>query len=72
MMVSIVAERRKVEPKSASVKANHKLLALSGVLGSSERASAALVAAGLEPTARGEQLTIDDFVALASAAPAVP
>jgi 16S rRNA (adenine1518-N6/adenine1519-N6)-dimethyltransferase len=46
--------------------------ALSGVLGSSEKASAALTAAGLEPTARGEQLTIADFVALASVAPSVP
>jgi hypothetical protein len=38
MMVSIVAkgggaERRGIEPKSASVKANHKLLVWSGVLG---------------------------------------
>jgi 16S rRNA (adenine1518-N6/adenine1519-N6)-dimethyltransferase len=35
---------------------------LSGVFGSSAAASEALVAAGLEPTERGEQLTVDDFL----------
>ncbi|MGN6197772.1 16S rRNA (adenine(1518)-N(6)/adenine(1519)-N(6))-dimethyltransferase RsmA [Humibacter sp.] len=38
---------------------------LSGVFGDSAAASAALEAAGLSPTARGEQLTADQFVALA-------
>lgn len=38
---------------------------LSGVFGDSAAASAALEAAGLPPTARGEQLTADQFVALA-------
>jgi 16S rRNA (adenine1518-N6/adenine1519-N6)-dimethyltransferase len=37
---------------------------LSGVLGGSARASEVLSAAGIEPTARGEALGIDDFVRL--------
>lgn len=42
--------------------------ALSGVLGgSAAAASAVLEAAGVAPTARGEELTIDDFVAVARA-----
>jgi 16S rRNA (adenine1518-N6/adenine1519-N6)-dimethyltransferase len=40
---------------------------LSGVYGSSAAASEALEAAGLPPTERGEQLTVDDFLALARA-----
>ena len=40
---------------------------LSGIYGSSAAASDALVAAGLPPTERGEQLTVDDFLALARA-----
>ncbi|WP_157156909.1 16S rRNA (adenine(1518)-N(6)/adenine(1519)-N(6))-dimethyltransferase RsmA [Diaminobutyricimonas sp. LJ205] len=39
--------------------------ALSVVLGDSSAASARLEAAGLKPTARGEELTIDDFLAIA-------
>jgi 16S rRNA (adenine1518-N6/adenine1519-N6)-dimethyltransferase len=40
--------------------------ALAPVLGgSSSTASAVLEAAGVDPTARGEQLTIADFVAIA-------
>ncbi|MFT4052083.1 16S rRNA (adenine(1518)-N(6)/adenine(1519)-N(6))-dimethyltransferase RsmA [Microbacterium sp.] len=35
--------------------------------GSAAEASAVLTAAGVDPTARGEQLTIDDFVAIARA-----
>jgi 16S rRNA (adenine1518-N6/adenine1519-N6)-dimethyltransferase len=41
--------------------------ALSDLLGGAAAASARLEAAGLDPTARGEQLSIDDFVALARA-----
>lgn len=41
--------------------------ALSGVLGSSENATATLERAGVDPTARGERLTIDDFLAIARA-----
>ncbi|MBD8610485.1 16S rRNA (adenine(1518)-N(6)/adenine(1519)-N(6))-dimethyltransferase RsmA [Frigoribacterium sp. CFBP 13729] len=40
---------------------------LSSVYGSSAAASDALEAAGLSPTERGEQLTVDDFLALARA-----
>jgi 16S rRNA (adenine1518-N6/adenine1519-N6)-dimethyltransferase len=39
--------------------------ALSGVLGGSAHAAEALVAAGIAPTARGEELGVDEFVALA-------
>ncbi|MEO8261280.1 MAG: 16S rRNA (adenine(1518)-N(6)/adenine(1519)-N(6))-dimethyltransferase RsmA [Pseudolysinimonas sp.] len=41
--------------------------ALSQLLGGSAAASTRLEAAGLDPTTRGEQLSIDDFVALARA-----
>ena len=41
---------------------------LSGVLGGSSRASEVLVAAGIPPTERGEQLSIGDFLAIARAA----
>jgi len=41
--------------------------ALSDLLGGAAAASTRLEAAGLDPTARGEQLSIDDFVALARA-----
>jgi 16S rRNA (adenine1518-N6/adenine1519-N6)-dimethyltransferase len=40
---------------------------LSGVLGNSAEASARLEAAGIAPTERGEQLTVDDFLAIARA-----
>jgi len=40
---------------------------LSSVYGSSAAASEALVAGGLEPTERGEQLTVDDFLAVVRA-----
>lgn len=39
--------------------------ALAGIYGNSAQASAALEAAGIDPTARGEMLVIDDFVRLA-------
>ncbi|MEO6943357.1 MAG: 16S rRNA (adenine(1518)-N(6)/adenine(1519)-N(6))-dimethyltransferase RsmA [Lacisediminihabitans sp.] len=41
--------------------------ALAGVLGGSTSASAIMERAGIAPTARGEQLTVDDFVAVARA-----
>ena len=41
--------------------------ALSPVLGDSTAASARLEAAGIAPTARGEELTVDDFLAIARA-----
>ena len=45
--------------------------ALSGVLGGSAAAASALLeSAGVAPTARGEELSIDDFVRIAEAVPA--
>ena len=41
--------------------------ALSVVLGDSATASARIEAAGLAPTARGEELTVLDFLAIARA-----
>ena len=38
---------------------------LGGLLGSSESASAQLIASGIDPTARAENLTLDDFIAIA-------
>jgi 16S rRNA (adenine1518-N6/adenine1519-N6)-dimethyltransferase len=42
--------------------------ALSGIFGGSAEASAALEAAGVAPTARGEDLTVDDYHRIARAA----
>ncbi len=39
--------------------------ALGGFLGSSERASERLIALGIDPTTRAENLTLDDFIAIA-------
>jgi 16S rRNA (adenine1518-N6/adenine1519-N6)-dimethyltransferase len=41
--------------------------ALAGVLGGSASASVVMEKAGIAPTARGEELTVDDFVAIARA-----
>ena len=41
---------------------------LAGVLGGSQAASALLLTAGIEPTQRGEQLTVHDFLGIAHAA----
>ncbi|MGV1033750.1 MAG: 16S rRNA (adenine(1518)-N(6)/adenine(1519)-N(6))-dimethyltransferase RsmA [Microbacteriaceae bacterium] len=59
--------RRVFELVDAAFGQRRKMLrqSLSGVFGDSARASAALEAAGLSPEARGEALSIDDFVALA-------
>ncbi|HYI32817.1 MAG TPA: 16S rRNA (adenine(1518)-N(6)/adenine(1519)-N(6))-dimethyltransferase RsmA [Glaciibacter sp.] len=43
---------------------------LSVVLGDSSAASAVIASAGVDPTARGEQLTVHDFLAIARAWPA--
>jgi 16S rRNA (adenine1518-N6/adenine1519-N6)-dimethyltransferase len=43
--------------------------ALSGLFGSSAEASAVLESAGVAPTARGEDLTVDDYHRIARAAP---
>jgi 16S rRNA (adenine1518-N6/adenine1519-N6)-dimethyltransferase len=64
------AERLAVfELVDAAFQQRRKMLrqSLSSVYGSSAAASAALEAAGLAPTERGEQLTVDDFLALARA-----
>jgi len=42
--------------------------ALGQLLGSSQAASEQMIRAGIEPTARGEQLTVHDFLAIARAA----
>ncbi|MCT1479490.1 16S rRNA (adenine(1518)-N(6)/adenine(1519)-N(6))-dimethyltransferase RsmA [Microbacterium sp. p3-SID336] len=46
--------------------------ALSGIFGSAAAASEVLLAAGVAPTARGEDLTVDDYQRIAQHAPAVP
>lgn len=46
--------------------------ALSGLAGSSAAASAALQAAGVDPTARGEVCTVEDFARIAEQLPATP
>jgi 16S rRNA (adenine1518-N6/adenine1519-N6)-dimethyltransferase len=40
---------------------------LSGALGGSAAATERMTRAGVDPTARGEQLTVDDFLAIARA-----
>jgi 16S rRNA (adenine1518-N6/adenine1519-N6)-dimethyltransferase len=45
--------------------------ALSGIFGSSARAEAVLIAAGIDPTLRGESLLIDSFCAIYSASQSV-
>ncbi|PZF85418.1 16S rRNA (adenine(1518)-N(6)/adenine(1519)-N(6))-dimethyltransferase RsmA [Jiangella anatolica] len=45
--------------------------ALSGWAGSAAAAETALRAAGVDPRARGEQLTVDDFVRIAAARPSI-
>jgi len=42
--------------------------ALAGVLGGTERSAKVLQSAGVDPSARGEQLELADFVAIAQAA----
>jgi 16S rRNA (adenine1518-N6/adenine1519-N6)-dimethyltransferase len=42
--------------------------ALADALGGSAAASAVLEAAGVDPTARGEQLTVEDFLRVARTA----
>jgi 16S rRNA (adenine1518-N6/adenine1519-N6)-dimethyltransferase len=41
--------------------------ALSGIFGSSAKAEAVLIAAGIDPTLRGESLLIDSFCAIYNA-----
>ncbi|MEU4478474.1 16S rRNA (adenine(1518)-N(6)/adenine(1519)-N(6))-dimethyltransferase RsmA [Micromonospora sp. NPDC023966] len=46
--------------------------ALAGWAGGADRAAAALTAAGVDPGARGESLTVEQFAAIAASAPAAP
>ncbi|MFI7425794.1 16S rRNA (adenine(1518)-N(6)/adenine(1519)-N(6))-dimethyltransferase RsmA [Micromonospora sp. NPDC049836] len=46
--------------------------ALAGWAGGADRAAAVLTAAGVEPGARGEALTVEQFAAIAASAPTVP
>lgn len=59
--------RRTFAIVDAAFQQRRKMLrqALAGALGGSAAAAAVLEAAGVAPTARGEQLTIDDFEAIA-------
>ncbi len=63
--------RRTFRIVDAAFNQRRKMLrqALSGVLGSSAAASDILVAAGVAPTARGEDLTVDDYQRIAQHAP---
>jgi len=63
--------RRTFEIVDAAFNQRRKMLrqALSGVFGSSAAATAALEAAGVAPTARGEDLTVDDYHRIALARP---
>ena len=63
--------RRTFELVDAAFQQRRKMLrqSLSGLYGDAQRASAALEAAGLAPTARGEALTVADFIALARVNP---
>jgi len=79
--ILVAFERHDIEPGDAALRARtfelvdaafgqrRKMLrqSLPVVYGDSQRASAALEAAGLAPTARGEALTVADFIALAGA-----
>ena len=61
---------RTFEIVDAAFNQRRKMLrqALSGLFGSSAEASAVLEAAGVAPTARGEDLTVDDYQRIARAA----
>jgi 16S rRNA (adenine1518-N6/adenine1519-N6)-dimethyltransferase len=65
-----VLRRRTFEIVDAAFQQRRKMLrqSLSALLGDSATASATLIRAGVEPTSRGEQLTVDDFIAIARAA----
>ncbi|MBS1674155.1 MAG: 16S rRNA (adenine(1518)-N(6)/adenine(1519)-N(6))-dimethyltransferase RsmA [Actinobacteria bacterium] len=63
--------RRTFEIVDAAFNQRRKMLrqALSGVFGSSAQASTVLESAGVAPTARGEDLTVDDYHRIALVAP---
>lgn len=62
--------RRTFQIVDAAFGQRRKMLrqALSGIFGSSAAASDALEAAGVAPTARGEDLTVDDYQRIAQVA----
>ena len=64
--------RRTFRVVDAAFNQRRKMLrqALSGIFGSSSAASEALVLAGVAPTARGEDLTVDDYQRIAQHVPA--
>ncbi|KJL49188.1 Ribosomal RNA small subunit methyltransferase A [Microbacterium hydrocarbonoxydans] len=66
---SIEERRRTFQIVDAAFNQRRKMLrqALSGIFGSSAAASEALEAAGVAPTARGEDLTVDDYQRIAGA-----
>ena len=68
---SAAERRRTFTIVDAAFNQRRKMLrqALSGVFGSSAAATEALVAAGVAPTARGEDLTVDDYQRIAQHAP---
>ncbi|MFT4158031.1 MAG: 16S rRNA (adenine(1518)-N(6)/adenine(1519)-N(6))-dimethyltransferase RsmA [Microbacterium sp.] len=65
---SVAERRRTFEIVDAAFNQRRKMLrqALSGLYGGSAAASAVLEAAGVAPTARGEDLTVDDYQRIAS------
>jgi 16S rRNA (adenine1518-N6/adenine1519-N6)-dimethyltransferase len=77
--ILVAFERHETEPGDESLRARtfavvdaafqqrRKMLrqSLSALFGDAATASAALEKAGIEPTERGEQLTVDDFIAIA-------
>ncbi len=64
---SVVGRERVFEVVDAAFAQRRKMLrtALAGLAGSTAAANAALVAAGVDPTARGERLTVEEFVRVA-------
>ncbi|TAM66063.1 MAG: 16S rRNA (adenine(1518)-N(6)/adenine(1519)-N(6))-dimethyltransferase RsmA [Microbacteriaceae bacterium] len=67
----VALRRRTFELVDAAFQQRRKMLrqSLSAAVGSSAAASVALEAAGLAPTARGEELTVDGFIRIAEAVP---
>ncbi len=68
-----VARKRVFAVVDAAFAQRRKTLraALAGWAGGADRAAAALAAAGVDPGARGESLTVEQFAAIAASAPLV-
>ncbi len=71
---SVVGRRRVFEVVDAAFGQRRKMIrtALAGLAGSVERADAAIAESGVDPTARGERLTLADFVRLADSLGVAP